>query len=222
MSIRALLSFSSPFLGNRLGVGAPVPETLAPAQTRLVQKLEGSKKRVREMQNGTQAPMGSNDEQREEADSAEESRAAGIAIRKRRRVDPFESGGKKKKKKVVELVGTAETAQAKDSDDVETEEAPQSRSMATDDGLTRSSPKKKKKKKHRLESVGAQGHVSPGGPVGEARSARLDADITQHAETSSEPFILEEWDGILQDQRGNRSGTPGSSCSGACFHLAPF
>ncbi len=218
MSIRALLSFSSPFLGIRLGVGAPVPETLAPAQTRLVQKLEGSKKRVREMQNGTQAPIGSNDEQREEADSAEESRTAGIVIRKRQRVDPFESGGKKKKK-VVELVGTA---QAKDSDDVETEEPPQSRSMTTDDGFTRSSPKKKKKKKHQLESLGAQGHVAPGGLVGEARSARLDTDITQHAEASSESFILEEWDGILQDQQGSRSGTPGSSCSGACFHLAPF
>jgi hypothetical protein len=183
-----------------------------------VQKLKGSKKRAREMENGTQAPMVNNDEQRE-GDSAEESRAAGIAIRKRQRVDPFESGGKKKKK-VVELVGTSETARA--MDDVEMKEAPQSGLMATDDAMTKSGRKKKKKKKHRLESQGAQGHDAPGGPVSETRSALLDADTTQLAESSTQSSLLEEWDGILQDQQGSRSGTPGSSCPGAYFHLAPF
>jgi hypothetical protein len=202
-----------------LGVGAPVPETPASAQTRLMQKLEGGKRRAREMENGTQAPMVNNDEQRE-GDSAEESRAAGIAIRKRQRVDPFESGGKKKKKKVVELVGTAETARA--MDDVEMKEAPQSGLMATDDAMTKSSLKKKKKKKHRLESQAAQGHDAPGGPVSETRSALLDADITQLAESSTRSSLPEEWDGISQDQQGSRSGTPGSSCPGAYFHLAPF
>ena len=127
----------------RLGVGAPIPETPASAQTRLVQKLEGNKKRAREMENGTQAPTVNNDEQRE-GDSAEESRAAGIAIRKRQRVDPFESGGKKKKK-VVELVGTAETART--MDDVEINEAPQSGLMATVDAMTNSGPKKEEKEK---------------------------------------------------------------------------
>lgn len=190
----------------RLGVGAPIPETPASAQTRLVQKLEGSKKRAREMENGTQAPVVNNDEQRE-GDSTEESRAAGIAIRKRQRVDPFESGGKKKKKKLV--VGMAETAQA--MDDVEMKEAPQSGLMTTDDAMTKSGPKKKKKKKHRLESQGAQGHDAPG-PVSETRSALLDADTSQLAESSTQSSLPEEWDGILQDQLESRSGTAGSSC----------
>lgn len=161
--------------------------------------------------------MINNDEQRE-GDSAEESRAAGIAIRKRQRVDPFESGGKKKKK-VVELVGTAETARAMDN--VEMKEAPQSGLMAADDVMTKSSPKKKKKKKHRLESQGAQGHDAPG-PVSETRSALPDADATQLAESSTQSSLHEEWDGILQDEQGSRSCTPGSSCRGAYFHLAPF
>jgi hypothetical protein len=175
-----------------------------------MQKLKGSKKRAREMENGTQTPLVNNDEQREEGNSAEESRAAGIAIRKPQRVDPFESGGKKKKKKVVELVGTAETARA--MDDVEMKAAPQSGLMATDDAMTKSGPKKKKKKKHRLESQGAQGHDAPGGPVSETRSALLDADTTQLAESSTQSSLHEEWDGILQDEQGSRSGTPGSSC----------
>jgi hypothetical protein len=185
-----------------------------------MQKLEGSKKRARETENGTQAPMVNDDEQRE-GDSAEESRAAGIAIRKRQRVDPFESGGKKKKKKkVVELVGTAETALA--MDDVEMKEAPQSGLMAADDARTKSGPKKKKKKRHRLESQGVQRHDAPRGPVSETRSALLDADTTQLAESSTQSSLLEEWDGILQDELGSRSSTPGSSRPGAYFHLAPF
>lgn len=184
-----------------------------------MQKLEGSKKRAREMENGTQATMVNGDEQREEGDSAEESRAAGIAIRKRQRVDPFESGGKKKKKKVVELVGAAETVRA--VDDVEMKEAPESGLMATDDAMTISGPKKKKKKKHRVESQGAQGHDAPGGPVSETPSAHPNADITQLEESSSRSSLLEEWDGILQDQLESRSGTPDLS-PGAYFHLALF
>ena len=182
-----------------------------------MQKLGGNKKRAREMENGTQAPMVINDEQREEGDSAEESRAVGIAIRKRQRVDPFEPGGKKKKKKVV--VDTPETART--MDDVEMKEAPQSELMATDDSMTKSSPKKKKKKKHRPESQGAQGHDAPG-PVSETRTALLGADIAQLSESSTRSSLLEEWGGILQDQQGSRSGSPGSSCPGACFLLASF
>ena len=200
-----------------MGVGAPIPETPAPAQTRLVQKLEGSKKRAREMENGTQAPMVNNDEQRE-GDSAEESRAAGIAIRKRQRVDPFESGGKKKKRK-VESVGTAEAAQA--MDEAEMKEISQSGLTAAVDA-TKSSPKKKKKKRHQVESQGAQRHGAPGGPVGETRSELLDADATQLAESSTQSSLLEEWGGILQVEQGSRSSTPDSSCPGAYFYLVPF
>ena len=178
-----------------------------------MQKLEGNKKRARGMENGTQVPMVNNDEQ-PEGDSAEESRAAGIAIRKRQRVDPFESGGKKKKRKVVELVGAAETTRT--LDDVEMKDAPQSGLMATDDAMTKLGPKKKKKKKHRLENQGAQEHDAPGGPVSGKPSALVDADITQLAESSTQSSLLEEWDGILQDQQGS------PSCPGACFHLAPF
>jgi hypothetical protein len=181
-----------------------------------MQKLEGSKRRAREMENGTQAPMVNNDEGRE-GDSAEESRAAGIAIRKRQKVDPFESGGKKKKKKVVEFARTAETARA--MDDVEMKEAPQSGLMATGDAMTKSGPKRKKKKKHRLKSQSVQGDDAPGAPVSETRP---DADTTQLAESSTQSSLLEEWDGILQDQLGSRSGTPDSSCPGAYFPLAPF
>jgi hypothetical protein len=101
-------------------------------------------------------------------------------------------------------------------------EAPQSGLMTTDDAMTKSGPKKKKKKRHRLESQGAQGHDAPGGPVSETRSALLDADTTQLAESSTQSSLLEEWDGILQDQLESRSGTPGSSCRGTYLHLAPF
>ena len=202
------------FLGIRLGVGAPIPETPASAQTRLVQNLKGSKKRAREMENGTQVSMVNNDEQRE-GDSAEESRAARIAIRKRLRVDPFDSGGKKKGKKVVELVGAAGTTRA--MNDVEMKEASHSGLMATDDAMKKSRLKKKKKKKHRLESQGAQGHNPSGGPVSVTRSTLIDA-----SESSTQSSLLEEWDGILQDQQESRSGTPDSSCSGTYFHLALF
>jgi hypothetical protein len=188
-----------------------------------VQKLKGGKRRARELENGARAVTANKDEQGEEQDSAEESRAAGIALRKRQRVDPFEPGGKKKKKKMKKAVGLVvgggsveATAQAKE--DIEMEEAPRSGSMATEDAMTRPGPKKKKKRKRHLpESQGAQGHVARGGPGGEARSARLDADITQHAEPSTQSSLLEEWDGISQDQQGSRSGTPGPSCSGMFF-----
>ena len=183
-----------------------------------MQKLEGSKKRGREMENGTQASMINIDEQREGGDSAEESRAAGIAIRKRQRVDPFESGGKKKQKRVVELVSSAGTTRA--MDDVGMNEAPQSGLMAADDAMTKSGPKKKKKKKHRLESHGAQRHDVPRGPVSETRSAPLDVDTRQLAESSTESSLHEEWDGIQQDLQENWSSTPGSSCSGAFFSFS--
>ncbi|KAH9987830.1 hypothetical protein BJV77DRAFT_964686 [Russula vinacea] len=192
----------------RLGVGAPIPEAPTPAQTRLVQKLEGGKRRARELlENGARATTANNkDEQGEEQDSAaEESRAAGIAIRKRQRVDPFEPGGKKKKRKMV-VGGLVETARAKDDVETETGEAPRSGSMATD--------VPKKKKRHLSESQGALGHVAHGGPGGEARAAHLDAEITQDAEpsTSTQSSLLEEeWGGISQGQRGSLSGSPVAS-----------
>lgn len=187
-----------------------------------MQKLEGGKRRARELlENGARATTANNkDEQGEEQDSAaEESRAAGIAIRKRQRVDPFEPGGKKKKRKMV-VGGLVETARAKDDVETETGEAPRSGSMATDVPVTRPVPKKKKKKRHLSESQGALGHVAHGGPGGEARAAHLDAEITQDAEpsTSTQSSLLEEeWGGISQGQRGSLSGSPGSSCSGMFF-----
>jgi hypothetical protein len=194
-----------------------------PAQTRLVQKLGGGKMRAREMlENGAATTANNKDGQgEEEQDSAaEESRAAGIAIRKRQRVDPFEPGGKKKKRKMV-VGGLVETSRAKDDVEMEIEEAPRSGSMATDVAVTRPVPKKKKRKRHRAESQGALGHVAHGhgGPGGGARAARLDADITQDAEPSTNTqssLLEEEWGGISEDQRGSESGSTGS-CSGMFF-----
>jgi hypothetical protein len=181
-----------------------------------VQKLEGGKKRARELENGVRAVTANKDEQQEEEnDNEDESRAAGMAIRKRQRVDPFEPGGKKKRKVVVGSVGTVETARAKD-DDVVMEEASQSASMAMNDATTRPGSKKKKKKKRMSENLGAQGLIARGGPGGDAQSARLDADITPHAEPSDHSSLLEEWAGISQDHQGSRCGTP-SSYSGMCF-----
>ncbi|KAI0306831.1 hypothetical protein B0F90DRAFT_1914976 [Multifurca ochricompacta] len=82
----------------RLGVGAPIPETSAPAQARLKRQLEGGKKHGTEvMKNGVPSTTAKKEE---EEDSAEKSRVP--TIRKRQRVDPFEPGGKKKHKKEKE------------------------------------------------------------------------------------------------------------------------
>ncbi|KAH9983070.1 hypothetical protein BJV74DRAFT_852325 [Russula compacta] len=198
---------------SRLGVGAPLPETLTPAQTRLVQKLEGGKRRAREAENG--APVNNNNKrererEEEESDSAEESRV--VAIRKRTRVDPFEAGGKKKKMKKV----VVETAPAKD-DDVSMGEAPQAGAMATVDAMTRPGQKKKKRKKKKPppNGQGVQGRAAlEGEPAGEAWCANHDAEVAQHAEPSgSVQSLLDEWDGLWRHQQNSISSSPGSSRS---------
>jgi hypothetical protein len=101
-------------------------------------------------------------------------------------------------------------------DYVEMTEAPQSGLGATNDAITKSGPKKNKNKNHRLESQGAQWHAA-GGSISETRFALLDADTTQLSESSTPSSLFEEWGGILQDQQGSWSSTPGSY-----FRLAPF
>jgi len=208
-----------------LGVGAPLPETSAPAQMRLIQKLQGGKKHARNMENGVQdstaaSAMVNDSNQREgeeEEDGAEEDTRAASAVRKRPRVvDPFESGGKntKKMKKVVaEAAETAvETAPAKD--DVVEEAPPLETAVATIDATTNPSPKKRKRKRKNKrktvalpEDQGAQAHAEVlGGPVADV--------LPVEASTSS---LLEEWDGIGDFQEISRSGTftrPSSSHSG--------
>ena len=215
-------------MGIRLGVGAPLPETPTPAQTRLVQKLEGGKRRARESENGTLAASSSSvnnkrecERGEEESDSAEESRV--VAVRKRTRVDPFEAGGKKKKMKKV----VVETAPAKDPKDVSIEEAPQAGAMGTVDAMTRPGQKKRKKKRKKPppdDGQGVQGRVAlEGEPVEEAWWTNHDAEAAQHAEPSgSVQSLFDEWDGLWKHQQNNMSGSPGSSHSSMFLHGYAF
>ena len=193
-----------------MGVGAPIPETPAPAQTRLVQKLQGEKKHARNMENGvldsTAANDGNQPEGEEGGDSVEEETRASSTVRKRPRVvDPFESGGKNKKKMKNVVAETAEAVEAVPAKDIPEEEAPPLGSaVATIDATTNSSPKKRKRKrkKQRTEPIpegqGAQGHTEAlGGPV---------ADVLP-VEGSTQS-LLEEWDGIGEFQERSRGGTP--------------
>lgn len=166
-SIQAVPCFLFSPMGIRLGVGAPLPETPAPAQTRLVQKLEGGKRRARNMENGdlaesAMAAMADDGRSgREGEDSAEEeSRVArASAVRKRPRVaDPFEPGrgkGKKRTKKAatVEKTETEETTEAAEAtapvQDVAVEEALPM--MVSVDAATTPNPKKRRKKKKTAE-----------------------------------------------------------------------
>ena len=145
-------------------MGAPLPETPAPAQTRLVQKLKAGKKGARNMENGdlaesaTAATANNGRSGREGEDSAEEESrmARASAVRKRPRVvDPFAPGegkGKKKKRKkaaTVEKVEHEQTTEAAEAavpvQDVAVEEAlPMTASV---DAATGQNPKKRRKKK---------------------------------------------------------------------------
>ncbi|KAI9447551.1 hypothetical protein H4582DRAFT_2068171 [Lactarius indigo] len=139
--------FPCPIHNARLGVGAPLPETHAPAQARLVQKLQGGKKRARETVNGAHADAvgvkKKEEEGKEEESSAEESRVG--TIRKRTIIDPFDAAGKKRKKRRKEAEEIAEG----------TDGAAQAvHRMVIDEGATdafdataETTPKKKKKKK---------------------------------------------------------------------------
>jgi hypothetical protein len=150
-------------MGIRLGVGAPLPETPAPAQTRLVQKLKAGKRRARDMENGDLAESATaataNDRRsgQEGEDSAEEeSRVArASAVRKRPKVvDPFVPGGGKSKKRrkkaaTVEKMEQEETTEAAEAtvpvQAVAVEEAlPMT---TTGDAATGPNSKKRRKKK---------------------------------------------------------------------------
>jgi len=213
-----------------LGVGAPLPETSGPAQTRLIQKLQGGKKHARNMENGvldsTAASAMANDsnqrEGEEEEDGAEEETRAASAVRKRPRVvDPFESGGKNKKKMKKVVAEAAETVEAVPAKDGAVEEAPPLGGVvATIDATTNPSPKKRRRKKRKQKTVplpegqGAQGHAEVlGGPVADGLPVEASA-----------PSLLEEWDGIGAFQEISRSGTPtrpSSSHSGMCCYWTP-
>jgi len=196
------------FLGFRLGVGAPLPETSNPSRTRLVKKLEGGKRRAQQMENGTSASgststMVQNNGGQEEEDSAEESRAG--TIRKRERVDPFEPGKKKKKRRknaememdVEAVVTTAPPAK----EDIVLEEAPQTGAMETVDTTTRPGPKKKKKKKKNAhEGHGVGGCVTADGGPAEVPSPNRG----QNAEPSGPMHsVPDERDDNTRRQQGN-------------------
>jgi hypothetical protein len=170
-------------MGIRLGVGAPLPETPAPAQTHLVQKLKASKRHTRNMENGDLAEAATaamaNDGRNERGgeDSAEEeSRVASASvIRKRPRiVDPFELGGggkSKKRMKKAEAEETAEAAQAVEmvpaKDDVSVEEAPPI--VASVEAATTPNSKKRKKKKKKKKAAEMEMQLLP---EGEAQGAQ--------------------------------------------------
>jgi hypothetical protein len=194
-----------------LGVGAPLPETPAVAQTRLVQKLEGGKKRLRRMENGA-TPVRVAEE---EADSAEESRAG--TIRKRARIDPFEPGAKQKKKKTMEMkmkMGMGTT------NGVAVEDVPQLGTVAPVDAIAGPVPKRKKKKQTLIpEGQGREERVALGVPDGEGPSGNHNTNIAQR-EGSSMPSTADEWDGpwkYPQMGRGNASG-PSSSGMFSIMH----
>ncbi|KAH9971343.1 hypothetical protein BGW80DRAFT_1253366 [Lactifluus volemus] len=190
--------YSSPlffFLGARLGVGAPLPEIPPTAQTRLIQKLEGGKKRSREIENGDTLVKAKEDE---EADSEEESRAGNL--RKRTRIDPFEPGGKKKKNAVETgtAKGIAVGAAAR---------------LAPLDVMAGPGPKrKKKKKKPRIpEKQGGEEHVAKGISDGEERSANHETNIAQSEESLQSLF--DEWDGLWKHPQISRDNASGPSSS---------
>ena len=201
--------FFSFFLEFRLGVGAPLPETSAPAQMRLIQKLQGGKKHVRNMENGVQdstaASAMANDSNQREGEEEEEDTRAASAVRKRSRVvDPFESGGKNKKKMKKVVAEAAETAveAAPTKDDVVEEAPPLGSVVATIDTTTSPSPKKRKRKRKNKqktvplpEDQGAQGHTE--GPVVDVLPVEGGAQS-----------LLEEWDGIGDFKEISRSGMP--------------
>ncbi|KAH9050773.1 hypothetical protein EDB87DRAFT_1583212 [Lactarius vividus] len=184
----------------RLGVGAPLPESHAPAQVRLVQKLQGGKKRARETANGAHADVVGvkKTKEGEEESSAEESRVG--TIRKRTIVDPFEAAGKKGKKRRKEAEEIKEP----------TDEAAQAvHHMDIDEGTTaKPTPKKKKKKKKNLLPEGA-GTV---GLNGEPRSAKThNAPVAQDEGPLTQPPLDDTAEGKKPLQQEFRDGASEAS-----------
>jgi hypothetical protein len=112
-----------------------------------VQKLQGSKKRAREMANDAHADAVGlkKKEDGEDESSAEESRIG--TTRKRTIIDPFETAGKRRKKRRKEVEEIKEAA------DGTTQEAHQMAGEGTTgafDAMAAPTPKKKKRKKKSL------------------------------------------------------------------------
>jgi hypothetical protein len=176
VAIPSLFYFAE--LRPRLGVGAPLPETHAPAQARLVQKLQGGKKRTREIENGVHAGVKKKEDEMEES-SAEESRVG--TTRKRTIVDPFDVAGKKKKKRRKE---TDETAQA---------DGQTAHESATDASMVPTPKKKKRKKKNHLpEGQGIEEHD------GEPQAAHTHNAIAAQVVEGKKPLRQEFQDGASE------------------------
>ncbi|KAH9159990.1 hypothetical protein EDB89DRAFT_2042565 [Lactarius sanguifluus] len=163
----------------RLGVGAPLPESHAPAQVRLVQKLQGGKKRAQETTNGVHAEVVGvkKNEEGEEESSAEESRVG--TIRKRTIIDPFDAAGKKgkKRRKEVEEMKEATDGAAQAVDHMVIDEG------TTDAFGTTAEPTPKKKKKRKRKSLLPEGAVTVelnGGPrSANTHNAQDEGPLTQ-------------------------------------------
>ncbi|KAI9457963.1 hypothetical protein BJY52DRAFT_1270627 [Lactarius psammicola] len=186
----------------RLGVGAPLPETHAPAQARLVQKLQGGKKRTREMANGMHADTVGvkKNEGEEEESSAEESRIG--TIRKRTIIDPFEAAGKKGKKRRKEAV---ETKEATDGTTQGVRPTAIGEGMTDAFGTTEGPTPKKKKKKRKSLLLEGQGTVDLNG---ETRSTNTDNAIVAQNEgplTQSLPDTREGKKPLRQEFWGGAS-----------------
>jgi hypothetical protein len=177
----------------RLGVGAPLPETHAPAQARLVQKLQGGKKRTREIENGVHAGVKKKEDEMEES-SAEESRVG--TTRKRTIVDPFDVAGKKKKKRRKE---TDETAQA---------DGQTAHESATDASMVPTPKKKKRKKKNHLpEGQGIEEHD------GEPQAAHTHNAIAAQVVEGKKPLRQEFQDGASEASDTDLVAVPGSGAT---------
>jgi hypothetical protein len=191
---------------------------------RLVQKLEGGKKRARNVENGRPPAaivegvgVGEGDgDDKDDEDGVEEMTRGGSGARKRTRVvDPFEPGGKNKKKMKKVMTEAAPTPTP--AEDVTLDEELlrlAGTAVAVVDATTSASPKKKKRKKKKNmeterekadsellppENQGTQEVRVPlgGFVVGEPRSADCDhgADIALRSEISAQPR-LDDGDGL--------------------------
>lgn len=190
----------------RLGVGAPLLETHAPAQARLVQKLQGGKKRAWEKTaNGAHTDAKKGDG--EEESSAEESRIAGATTRKRTIIDPFsepagKKNGKRRRKEAVEET-TDGTAQA----DRQTADE----RMTDAFGAMTAGPtpkKRKKKKKKSLLPEGRQGIVEHNGEPRSANTHNAPVAQTEGLLARSLPDTCEGEKSLRQEFRDGASEAP--------------
>ena len=155
-----------------------------------MQKLQGGKKRAREMANGAHADVvGVKMKEREEEESGAEESRIGM-IRKRTVIDPFEAAGKKGKRR------RKEAEEMKDATDG-TEQAV--RQTAIGEGMmdafgttAEPTPKKKKKKKKKSLLPEGQGTVELNG---ETRSTNTDNAIIAQNEGPLTQSLLDTQEG---------------------------